>query len=90
MSCVWTRAFAFDGFKAFLYFFASIGPDASNWDQPNMALSGVLNSCESVARNSSFMRLARWLQSLRLALHQEVAPFLIRCLFAFRNISCDF
>ena len=27
-------------------------------DQPRMALSGVRSSCDTVARNSSFMRLA--------------------------------
>ena len=42
----------------------------SRWVQPRMALSGVRSSCDSVARNSSFMRLARS-ASTRAALGRE-------------------
>ena len=57
MSCVWTRALrsmisrplpTSSGF--------TMAPRRSTWAQPRMAFSGVRNSCESVARNSSFVR----------------------------------
>ena len=35
-------------------------PRAQQRDQPRMALSGVRSSCESIARNSSLTRLARF------------------------------
>ena len=38
---------------------SSLRPVRSTCDQPRIALSGVRSSCESVARNSSFISLRR-------------------------------
>jgi hypothetical protein len=44
--------------RARVSFSPSRVPDSRRFDQPTMALRGVRSSCDSVARNSSLIRLA--------------------------------
>ena len=58
MSWVWILAFRSMASSPCWTSSRSSLPDRSNRDQPTMALSGVRSSCERVARNWSFIRLA--------------------------------
>ena len=58
MSCVWTFALRSIVSRARRELASSRRPARSRWTQPTIAFRGVRSSCESVARNSSFIRLA--------------------------------
>ena len=59
ISCVWARALRSMASRPFARSLASFELERRIFDHPRMALRGVRSSCESVARNSSLMSLAR-------------------------------
>ena len=70
-----------DDFRARLVLRSSIVPSSSIRVQPTMAFSGVRNSCDRVARNSSFARLAASAsrRAARFSLQQQLPfPFRLR------------